>query len=1255
MDPTRDEGLIDVVDPFPGSSAYNLLNSIRLAPIGHPIRPLLMKSLGDVLLDRFRSFGEFDDCDGAVSSYQTAVDLTSNDHPSKLSMLIGLGDALLERFEETADLSDCDLSTRTYNSAIESMPTGHPDMHFVLSKLADAFLARFDENKEVEDCSKAIQIYEEVLALLPMGHRCRPSAINDLAISFQSRFEHGSSLGDLQKAISYRQAAIELTRDGNPDKSIMLNRLGDAFSSKYKDSHDNVDCDAAISSYDAAVRLASNDDPERPPMLDDLAMSLLDRFERYNDRNDCDNAISSLREAVSLTSNDDCDKHLWFNHLGSISNYESAIEHSPNRDLSRERISLSSAHLTQFNYFGEKIDTERAISHINTAMQFGAVNDWEKIDLLDVLGRIYSARFERFGEHSDSGNAMSAYQNGIELAKDRPVEQFAFQTNLGVLFIRIFKRLGHVDDCNSGIAAYNAALNVVRHDDPARATILSGLGYALLTRFERLGHIADCEEAISYLQSGISVPPSNLIDRAGWLNNLGITLWPDSSTSVLSTIVKPPYYICKLQPNSSVTHPTKLSIFTNLGQSYLARFERLRHLVDCDTAITNFCIAVRLSTGSFDEAAKLCDLGNALVARVEYLEDSAILADHDTAVSTLQCAVDLTPEGHPLMAARQQNLAISLILRFDCSGQCQDADYAIQMMEEVLKVTPHDYPDKPAWLANMGHSHLRRFERLGNKLDLERTALEYSNSAQSTIGPYSSRFLAATNWARCEARLSNPSSSLTAYSRALYLLPRVAWKGIPMGDRYNELARMGILVREAVAAAISAGKLEIALEWLEQGRSIVWGQILQLRTPLDELQTLYPELAKALKRISSGLERKTSYTSSSSIDELIGMEERGKKYRDLTREWEQTVDQVRSKPEFEDFLRPKTLAKLSSAIRDSPIVVLNVHQNRCDALIFVKNATSDSSMVLHVPLDGLLQHVDQLHHDINRLASTFRTQGFSERASIRVREREDDEARMKSILAVLWERVAQPVLQKLELPAQPKKLPRIWWCATGALAFLPIHAAGLYDTDIVGSKLSDYAISSYTPTVTALLERPNAVKDKKFGLLAVLQPSTPNADPCQTRRKNGLAFRNILEICRLYASWLHLACHGVQNVHKSAFLLEDGPLELSEIVKEDFPNAEFAFLSACQTSAGDKKLSEEAVHLAAGMLLSGYRSVVATMWSIRDKDAPFVADVVYTHLLKDGQPDYTRAASALHDAIQKLSQQPGVSLLSWVPFIHMGH
>jgi CHAT domain-containing protein len=141
-------------------------------------------------------------------------------------------------------------------------------------------------------------------------------------------------------------------------------------------------------------------------------------------------------------------------------------------------------------------------------------------------------------------------------------------------------------------------------------------------------------------------------------------------------------------------------------------------------------------------------------------------------------------------------------------------------------------------------------------------------------------------------------------------------------------------------------------------------------------------------------------------------------------------------------------------------------------------------------------------------------------------------------------------------------------------------------------------------------------------------------------------------------NWVHLACHGVQRPDepiRSALILEDGHLTLDEIISLNLPRAEFAFLSACQTTAGDEKLSEEAVHIAGGMLLAGYRGVVATMWSIKDDLAPEVTDVFYSHIMEDGKrPDSRKAAEALHFSVQKLRKKAGVSLTDWVPFVHLG-
>jgi len=226
--------------------------------------------------------------------------------------------------------------------------------------------------------------------------------------------------------------------------------------------------------------------------------------------------------------------------------------------------------------------------------------------------------------------------------------------------------------------------------------------------------------------------------------------------------------------------------------------------------------------------------------------------------------------------------------------------------------------------------------------------------------------------------------------------------------------------------------------------------------------------------------------------------------------------------------------------------------------------------------------------------------------------------------------------------------------------------------------ISDYVVSSYTPTLTALIgaRESHQAHDKYRGLLAISQPNTPGqcelpdtevelniineqASKFGVRLLRGpeASMKSVIEGMEAH-SWVHFACHGVQDTIepiKSALCLHDKRLELSTIITKSFPHADFAFLSACQTATGAEKLSEEAVHLAAGLMLAGYGSVIATTWSIMDKDAPVIARHVYTELFRDTVPDSSRSAVALHHAVKLLRQQVEDSnSWSWVPFIHVG-
>ena len=141
-------------------------------------------------------------------------------------------------------------------------------------------------------------------------------------------------------------------------------------------------------------------------------------------------------------------------------------------------------------------------------------------------------------------------------------------------------------------------------------------------------------------------------------------------------------------------------------------------------------------------------------------------------------------------------------------------------------------------------------------------------------------------------------------------------------------------------------------------------------------------------------------------------------------------------------------------------------------------------------------------------------------------------------------------------------------------------------------------------------------------------------------------------------SVVHFACHGAQDLRdplNSGLILHDNRLPLSKLMHTQLPNAQLAFLSACETAQGAVQHADEAVHVAAGMLATGFRDVIGTMWTIHDSSAPIVADLVYKEVLEDGKLLVDKIPLALHRAIEHLrNERPDDDFMSWIPFIHLG-
>ncbi|CAE6477595.1 unnamed protein product, partial [Rhizoctonia solani] len=332
--------------------------------------------------------------------------------------------------------------------------------------------------------------------------------------------------------------------------------------------------------------------------------------------------------------------------------------------------------------------------------------------------------------------------------------------------------------------------------------------------------------------------------------------------------------------------------------------------------------------------------------------------------------------------------------------------------------------------------------------------------------------------------------------------------------------------------------------------------------------------------------------------------------------------------------------------------------------------------VNHIPLPNFSNHKAQYAR--SQIDISIDSQRLKERTVTRRPAVDDDQnSEFGSVLADLWNHVVKPVLDFLGFTNRVPvgDLPHITWCPTGAMSFLPLHAAGDYDQP--HSRVFDYVISSYTPTLAALLESTPSLLSRDTRVLAIGQAATPGHAPlagtteelaCVKSRTQGkVEYSQLIDdqattIAVLEAmgkhDWVHLACHAHQNVSdatQSGFFLHDGVLDLASINRQSLKGKGLAFLSACQTATGDEQLPDEAVHLASGILMAGYASVIATMWSVNDSDAPLVADKVYSELMTDGKLGNGEAGKALHNAVAVLRSKVGENEFGrWVPYIHMG-
>jgi CHAT domain-containing protein len=141
---------------------------------------------------------------------------------------------------------------------------------------------------------------------------------------------------------------------------------------------------------------------------------------------------------------------------------------------------------------------------------------------------------------------------------------------------------------------------------------------------------------------------------------------------------------------------------------------------------------------------------------------------------------------------------------------------------------------------------------------------------------------------------------------------------------------------------------------------------------------------------------------------------------------------------------------------------------------------------------------------------------------------------------------------------------------------------------------------------------------------------------------------------------IHLAAHGfadTQFPERSGLVLgvdqkshDDGLLQVREIIRLRF-NADLVTLSACNTGVGKLQGEEGVTNLVEAFLVSGAKSVVASLWSADDTYTLDLMERFYTHIA-EGQDKASALRQAKLDLLAKYGRQ--VPPYYWGAFVLVG-
>jgi tetratricopeptide (TPR) repeat protein len=1051
------------------------------------------------------------------------------------------------------------------------------------------------------------------------------------------------------------ERAVRSLPADDPLRAQCLALLAEPRQVRWQASGSLGDLDELIEARQAAA--AHDQAPEEVAVRQhDLANSLRIKFERSGHLADINAAVSAARAALASVSETDALRPRILSMLGL-------------------------ALWLRFGVSGVVGDVNEGVRYCQEAADTCPLSDEVRPGILTNLANGLLRRFERLGRPADLDSAVTAIRTAATQAPADNRDRAVMLVTLSNALRFRAELTGDLADLDEAVDAGQQAV-AANADGRAGGLPLSTAALALLRRYERRGTAADLDRAVDLGWLAVQATKADDPMHALYLTNVGGSLLRRFQLTGASDDLDASLDANRQAADAAVG-VNKPRFLGNLSNTLQDRFIRTQQREDIDRALAAATDAIKLAPA--DDAnlpSYFNSLANSLRLRSQHTGDTA---DLDTAAEFGERALSRAPAGSPVHAMLLGSLSGTLLLR----GQPTDIDRAVELSRQAATAAPDDSPVRAAYLNLLIGGLTARFKNQANQADQHdgydagRQAVSIATAAAAV------RVQAALGWGQLAVEAADWAEAVDAYTAAAELLPLLTARSLARPDQEFQLAQIAGFGPRAAACCLEANRPDLAVELLEQGRGVLLAQAFGPRD-LTELSRQHPDLAKRFAAQRNLLE-----AGASDIETL----------RQQAREHEAIVAEIRRLPGFASFLLPPRSADLLRAAARGAVVLVNVSDIRCDALLVT------SAGVTAVRLPDL-----SLESARDRLAQFLIAVGTLMNRGTPADDLDSAEAAVRGVLSWLWTAIAAPVLAELR-PAKPASedgpWDRIWWCPSGLLSFLPLHAAGDHETcfDETPRTVLDRVISSYTPTLRALLHarrpaesgtadsstaergvtergavargatRSGTAGDGADRLLLVAMPQTPGfadlpgtpaeAESLQARfaprflaltgegtaGQQGATYDSVSAALPGYPL-AHFACHAASRLDNpsASFLVlkdyADRPLTVLSIEQLHLDRAELAFLSACSTARTGLRLPDESINLASAFQLAGFRRVIATLWPVDDRIAVRLADRFYQNLQAAGTAD--SAAAALHRAVRRLRRTHVDQPSMWAAHIHSG-